>query len=561
MKDEEESFIARSSVLVFRTLRDVWLVWLLLAVLTTLPYVVAVLRTPSGSVFSGVLTAYDDTFTYFAWMRQSADGHLLMCDLYTSESQSREFFLPLWTALGLIARWTGAPIALTFHAARLLAGLLLLIVARAVARSVMKSRTRVRFSLWMFAMSGGLGWLIYALKNGSNLFGVSAASGSVDLNMPEAIAFRSVFAQVHFAVAVALVCGSIKFFFDALVEQKIRRALVAGALVSLLAVVHPYLVVVVCAVAGAAAITLPLLIDKSRPRAFGFVALRAAVAFGTAATPGIAYVVYLSRSNEVLREWLRVTDTLSPAPWEYALGFGVVAALAIAGFRLMWTSRPRYGRPLLVWAVVQAALLYAPLSFQRRLVEGLQLPLSIAASVAMFWIASRFIERPGVAPYRKIFFAGAIVFASITNAGFVAAQLIARGPESGSADPRRYVPADLIEAFDWLRTKSEPNAVLFSSYLTGNIAPSMTGLGVFLGHYGQTIRSDEKGAQVTAFFAGTLNDEAARRLFAEHRVSYVIYGPFERAISASFKPPGWLSLVCRVGDVEVFSVIEERASD
>src|SRR5512132_2179089 len=108
MNDEEKSLIARSSVLDFRALRDVWLVWLILAVLTTLPYIVALLRTPNGSVFSGVLTAYDDTFTYFAWMRQSADGHLLMCDLFTSEPQTCEFFLPLWTLLGLTARWTGA---------------------------------------------------------------------------------------------------------------------------------------------------------------------------------------------------------------------------------------------------------------------------------------------------------------------------------------------------------------------------------------------------------------------------------------------------------------------
>src|SRR6266567_467867 len=116
MKDEEESFISRLSVFVLSALRDVWLVWLAVA---------AALRTPTGHVFSGLLTAYDDTFTYFAWMRQSADGHLLMCDLFTSEPQPCEFFLPLWNILGLIARVTRIPIPLTFHAARLLAGLLL----------------------------------------------------------------------------------------------------------------------------------------------------------------------------------------------------------------------------------------------------------------------------------------------------------------------------------------------------------------------------------------------------------------------------------------------------
>lgn len=160
MKDEEESFISRLSVFGLRALRDVGPVWLALALLTTIPYAAAALRTPNGYAFTGVLTAYDDTFTYFAWIRQGADGCLLMCDLFTSEPQSCEFFLPLWTILGAIARLTRMPVALTFHAARLLAGLVLLLVASELAGSVMKSRTRVRYSLWLYAMSGGFGWLV-----------------------------------------------------------------------------------------------------------------------------------------------------------------------------------------------------------------------------------------------------------------------------------------------------------------------------------------------------------------------------------------------------------------
>src|SRR2546425_3756369 len=165
MKDEKASFFSRFSGSASNSIRDVWLVWLALALLTTLPYVAAVLRTPNGCVFSGVLTAYDDTFTYFAWMRQGADGHLLMCDLFTSEPQSCEFFLPLWNILGLIADVTRLPIAMTFHAGRLFASLLLLIAARAVAASVMNYRTRVPYYLLLYVFADGFGLRVYALKN------------------------------------------------------------------------------------------------------------------------------------------------------------------------------------------------------------------------------------------------------------------------------------------------------------------------------------------------------------------------------------------------------------
>lgn len=543
--------------MVSRGIRDVLLVWLALAIITTLPYLVAALWTPEGHVFTGVLTAYDDTFTYFAWMRQSVDGHVLACDLFTSEPQSCEFFLPLWVALGFVSRMAHVPIALTFHGARLLAILPLLFVARTVAASVMKSRTRLRYTLWMYALGSGLGWLVYCLKNGNVLFS-GVASGSIDLTMPEAFAFRAVFAQVHFAVGTALLCSATLLCFGALVEKKASRAAVAGLLISLLAVVHPYMVIVGFVVAVAAVLTWTLITRQTTGRMQKLQATRVASAFGVAAIPGVAYLVYLYLSNSVSHEWLRVTDTLSPAPWEYFLGFGVMSFLSVLGSRLLWTKRVPYGRLLLVWLLVQAALLYLPVSFQRRLVEGLQLPLSIAASVAVFHISDRIWGKNRI--YRTAFLACILVFVSFTNIGFIVGQTIsAASPDV--ADPRRYASADLFESLQWLRENAKPDTVVFSSYLTGNLTPSMTGLRVFLGHYGQTIRSDEKGAQVTAFYTNALSDNEARQLFGDQQVGYVIYGPFERAISENFAPAKWLRLAHRAGDVDVYEVIDQGLPD
>ena len=555
MKDEEESFISRLSVSAIGAIRDVWPVWLTVVILTTLPYIAAALRTPSGHVFRGVLTAYDDTFTYLAWMREGANGHLLMCDPFTSEPQRCEFFLPLWAVLGFISRVSNIPIPVTFHIGRVIAALFLLVVARAVAMTVVRTRRLIRYSLWLYVLSGGFGWLVYAAQNAGDLFRATRSGGSADLTLPEAIIFRSLFSQVHFAVGVILVAGAINLFFHALVEKKPNRGLLAGTLVSLLAVVHPYMVFVVCAVAAVAFILLPRLERKSETaRETYYRNARTAVVFILGTLPGVAYAIYLSFSNEVLREWLRVTDTFSPQPWEYALGFGIVGLLAIAGFRVLWNQHVPYGRLLLVWAVVHAAILYAPMSIQRRFIEGLQLPLAIASAAALHWIARKAFKGAGAVRNRKIFLTCAIVVASLTNAGFWAGQMLARGTGSGATDPRRYLDSDLTAAFDWLKTNAPADAVLFSSYLTGNVAPSMTGLRVFLGHYAQTLKSDEKGAQTIAFYANAMDDETARKLFAMHRVRYVIHGPFERAVSTTFSPPDWLSVVYSAGDVSVFEV-------
>jgi hypothetical protein len=485
-------------------------------------------------------------------MREGAGGHFLMRDPFTSEPQSRDFLLPLWGLLGFAARITGLSIPVIFHIARLLAGFALLIVARAVSRTIVKSRRRVRFSLWLYATSGGMGWLIYWLNNRGALLSAGGMSGSVDLNMPEAIAFRSVFAQVHFAIGVVVVGIALKVFFDALVGDATLRAVIAGALVSLLAVVHPYMVVVVSAVAVVTAILWPWLGDKKNLSGNYRASVRALAGFGVAALPGAAYLLYLRRSNNVMQEWLRVTDTLSPAPSEYLLGFGIVAALGIAGFVTIWERRNLYGRMLLIWCVVQFALLYVPLTIQRRLVEGLQLPLAIAASVAVFGITTRTFRHFKAVRYRNAVFVAIIAFASLTNLGFVVGQLVDRGPRAD--DAWRYMPADLNSAFGWLESNAPPGSVLFTAYVTGNMAPSRTGLRVFLGHYAQTIESSSKADQVTAFYSNAMSEDAKRRLFEAHHVSYVIYGPIERRISRAFVPGPWLALVHRAGEVEVFEV-------
>jgi hypothetical protein len=531
--------------------KDILPVWIALALITTAPYLLASARTPAGFAFTGVLTAYDDTFTYLAWMRQGADGRILLCDLYTSEQHDCEFFFPLWIFLGLASRLTGGHLVLTFHAARILSALLLLLAARSVARRVMKSRRRIRYSLWLYAMSGGLGWLVFAANNRGDLLDANAASGAVDLNLPEAIAFRSVYAQVHFVVGAALTFAAINSLFIALVEQKRKQALIAGVLVSLLALTHPYQVVVALAVAAVALLLWPWLkaSQENLRKRYSHPA-RAAAVLTAASLPGVIYLIYLRRFNELVREWLRDPKTFSPPPVEYILGFGIVAVFAVVALCLMRSSAKPYAWLLLIWAVVHSALLYAPSPYQRRFVEGLQLPLTIAASAGIFWSVRRMKN------YKTILLVAIIIVTSVTNIGFIAGQVASQNELSGSNDPRRYAPVDLVAALNWLGANAERDAVLFSSYMTGSIAPSMTGLPVYLGHYNLTLYGREKSEQVAAFYSGGLTAESARRLLANGRAKYVIYGPYERAISDRFIAPDWLSLVFSAGTVEVYRVEE-----
>jgi hypothetical protein len=548
-----------------RALADVLPVWCALTVLTGLPYVIAALRRPSGFVFTGVLSAYDDTFSYLAWIRQGADGHLLMLDAFTSEPHGRQFFLPLWAGLGLISRLTGLPAAMVFHAGRIVAALFLLLAARAVARTVVKSRSRIRYTLWLLAFSAGLGWLLVAARAASQSMSnltTNPPGGAADLDIPEAITFRAAFAQVHLTLGAALFYAATAFVIVSLIQRKRVFAMLGGAMVSLLALVHPFDVTVVGAVAAVAFVSWRWLRGSasrgpepaSHGLAEGFRAadsLRLVVPFAAACVPALAYLLYLYRSNEVGREWSHIISALSPPPIQYLAGFGIVALLAALGFWLLWRRRQPAARILVVWAVIQSMLLYAPVSFQRRLVEGLQLPLSIAASVGVFWLASRIRTAGWRRNLRRPLLLGVMAVASITNVGFIVAETSLLTP----VDPRRYVNKSLVDAFHWLSANAEPDSILFSAYKTGNMAPSLSGLRVYIGHYDLTVHCRDKRDQVEAFYTGRMAGVEARDLLVTNRTTYCLYGPFEREIAPEFSPPDCLAPVYNAGDVQLFKVM------
>ncbi|HMG35129.1 MAG TPA: hypothetical protein VKM94_14410 [Blastocatellia bacterium] len=529
--------------------RDVLPVWAVLMAATCLPYLIAALRTPAGYRFTGVLTAYDDTFTYFAWMRQAADGRLLMCDLYTTEPQSCEFLLPLWIALGWVVRVFHLPIILVFHLARAASTLVMLAVTRGVVAIAMRSRRRIRLSLWLFAFSGGIGWLIYLLNSGGDLFNTRAMSGSADLNLPEAIAFRSAFSQVHFALGITLVAGSLRLLCLSLYNQSLKQAAIAGVLVTLLAVIHPYLVLVVGVVAALWLLCWPLLTQNGTARPY-VLSISSGAAVLAGSLPGLAYLIYLNRTNQVLREWLKITDTLSPPPQEYVLGFGLVGALSVAGFVLLANRRKEAAWFLILWSVSQAAMLYAPVNFQRRFVEALQVPLVIAAAVAISWLTAA-LRRKRI--LRRIAIIGIVLTASLTNLGFVAGQILARGSATGASDPRRYIQIEIADSLNWIRANSDPGDTILCSYLTGNLLPGLIGRHVFLGHYGQTMHSREKGEQINRFYSGQASEAEVETLFEVNRVRYVIAGPFEDASEAATARSS-MTLVHTVGNVRVYAV-------
>jgi hypothetical protein len=552
--------IARAAHVTRRAVRDVFPAWLVLSLVTSLPYVIAQFKTPPGTTFTGVLSAHDDTFSYLAWIKQGADGHVLMREMYTSEPQTSRFFLPLWLGLGWMSKITALSAAAVFHIARVIMALALLLAVWGVGRLIVMSRTRLRFLIWIAGFSAGLGWVSFALGDlGGILSGKTTVHSyeigavPVDLNMPEATVFRSAFAQVHTTLGAAMICATMVLVIKALLKQRARYAVAAGMIGSCLAVVHPYQVIVTSLVAGALFLCSPWIAPISRERVSRMPArsvtqtdsLRCLMAFYLGNLPGFCYLLYIRSADPVAREWIQKMSTPSPAPIQYLIGFGFTGALAVLGGWVVWKRKNLGSRLIVVWAVVQSFLLYLPVSFQRRFIEGLQIPLAVLASVGIFWLLDQSgFPRRG----RRALLAVVVVIMSISNLGFI----VGEAAGFSQPDPRRYLDADVATALKWLGPDAKPGSVLLSSYMTGNIAPSISGVAVFLGHYDQTLNSDRKTRQVEAFYEGKLSSQQMANFLAENRIGYCLYGPFERRISPTFEAPPGMVLVYKSGTVEIY---------
>jgi hypothetical protein len=182
--------------------------------------------------------------------------------------------------------------------------------------------------------------------------------------------------------------------------------------------------------------------------------------------------------------------------------------------------------------VVVPFLLYAPISTQRRLVEGFQLPLVIVA----VWGLTVTLRR-----WRYWLLPVTLSLTLATTVLLLASGLV------GTLKPAEpvYHPAAELQMFDWLSAHAAPGQVALGAYDTGNVLPAYTPLTAYIGHGPETVNLDAKLPRVTAFYQAATSDVDRRQLLAEGRVSWVVFGPAERALgdfnpaSAAFLHPAF----------------------
>lgn len=497
--------------------RKEWQSVILFALLTTLilsiPYWVAQSRAGSDWEFNGFTFGIDDGNAYLGKIHLGVEGQWKFHLFYTSEDHRGGFgvylpFILIGQALRLLDQTSPYAMMMAWQLWRIIACFCLIVVMYAFISLFLYSPRQRWLALLLATWGGGLGWILILVGQDS-LLGTSP----IEFYIPEGFSFLALYGLPHIAMArAAMLLGFISFYW-ALQGERVNWHHVTFAgncwyVVGLLVTFYWGVLYVLLAAWGMA-------LWWYQGRFPSRYALVASVAGGMT-LPMFAVSAFVFADNPAFREWSAQNHLPSPHPLHYLIGYGLWAGLGMVGVRWAWhrlkkTAQPHY-LLLLVWPVASLVMVYLPISVQRRMAEGVILPLSILAVAGLSLLDKRKLQTVVMAlllPSSALLWLGTLVITLTPSCGL---------------EICLYRPTAELQAMNWLEDHADSQAVVVSSMRTGNYLPIETDLRPFLGLGTETLNSEAKIQQTQALYQGQGEDN----FLTHYKIDYIWVGPLER---------------------------------
>jgi len=513
---------------------------IIILIITSLPYLYgAMISTPTNQ-FGGFVIGVEDGHSYLAKMQQGRAGYWLFRLAYTPEPHRPEPFYLFYILLGKLAGLTSLPNMVVFHLSRLLtvpAGLLAFYYFAAYFLETVKLRQLAQL---IFGFTGGLGWLWLTL-GGSNELGWMP----VDLWVPDASFFLTALTFTHLPLAQGLLLLLSVTGLEFVRHGQKRVGFIAAGCGLLVSLIHPHSLPIISLILG-----LYLLQQNFRQRRQLAKGMGRLVLLTLPSLPYLLYAWVVFNRNPAFVAWRVQSQTFSPAPLHYLLGFGLTLILAGLGLALTWQPVNEKYRFLHVWVISVPILVYLPTTLQRRFLDGYQAPLAVLAAIGLLWVVNRIGHRF----WQTAVVGLVLVVMSLTNILLVAGAMATISQRPSPV----FITAAQVDAAHWLGQRTE-QVVVLASYPVGNHLPTVTNVRTFVGHGLETIRSEEKQEQLKSFFDKSTADTWRLALLNEFGIEYVYFGPVEQAIG-DFSPDHapYLQEVYSHGSVRIFRAVGMR---
>ncbi|MHA1410953.1 MAG: hypothetical protein ACTSQY_11720, partial [Candidatus Odinarchaeia archaeon] len=248
---------------------------------------------------------------------------------------------------------------------------------------------------------------------------------------------------------------------------------------------------------------------------------------------------------------------LTPAWYLVIVGFGFLFIFGLLGIYFCYKNKKLIEDKylfLIIWLVIQFILIYSPFNFQRRTIQGLQLPLVIFTVIALIIFKTRvkdiFIKRYLIENPAALLILFVLLFC-VSNLSNIASDLY----YFTNQNHYFYWPREEIEAMKWLADNTTEEVVVLCHPNSGNILPGIAGRTVYLGHSVETVDFQAKKDELIKFFT-EYNDQKRMKFLKEENITHLYYGLKEQEVASSpLKANDYLREVYKNLQVTIYQVL------
>ncbi|NJL93797.1 MAG: hypothetical protein HC915_08700 [Anaerolineae bacterium] len=382
-------------------------------------------------------------------------------------------------------------------------------------------------ALTLAILGGGLGWVV-ALAGQTEPWG----NPPLEFYVPEGFSFLVVLGLPHIALGRAALLLGLVALFVALRCRDWRWALLAGLAWNLVGLMVSFYLAIIYMLLATWSLALWVRQRRLAVGLAGFGGLAAGLTL-----PLFAYNAWLFVDNAAFAQWSRQNQLPSPHLAHYLLAYGVWIMLGWVGLRWAWRRAQRSQQAahalLVSWVVAMPLLVYLPVNVQRRLAEGVIVPLSILVAVGLRLGAHQAAVLGKGRHWRFRWARGLALVLLLPSSALL---LLVSTLSLATPNPPAFRPVAELEAMDWLNRQAAPGAVVLAAQTTGNYLPIRTNLRSFLGHGPETLYSDEKTALVARFYAGAFSPAERDAFYERYAIRYVMWAPL--SVNWAPAPPG-----------------------
>lgn len=511
----------------------------LAAVASSIPMIAGMVEAAKKGMYWSGVTAFapGDMAAYLASIAQAGEGAFLFSDLFTTENLMPTLDV-FWLAVGQLARLPGVTSLAAFHISRIL--LIPFFISSAyVCLSYFLGTPRERIvALLLFGFGSGIGVFF------AGVFGRRDPGGvyeyPIDLWVAESNPFMSMIHSPHFVASFTLFIIAAVLFFLAVKRSSYGIGIIAGIVALVLFQFHPFHAPTLFAVAC----TYVVLKKRRDPASW-----RLLLVFLSIASPAVIYHYVRLHADAVSESMLAANLTVTPQPIHLLLGFGMLWVLAAVGVvASRKTMRNDTRSFLVVWLVVQFVMVYSPLTFQRRLLEGVFFPLAVFAAVGAVVVYDkvRSMIRIPIAAFHAAVIAVAVISllpSSMFAVMFNIDLFVTNRP------PIFFMTADERDAMRWIGRNLSTDDVVAATFGSGNRIAGWAGRRVYAGHWVKTIDAKSKDIELDWLFAS--HDAVAQLGFLRAKgITHVYVGERERVLGGDLS---WMTPVHSSATVSVYA--------